>query len=457
MSSISDTMQSMHLYFDKGSTLDYNTRIKYLKNLEDSLDKWETPILKALYDDLGKSTEEAYMSELGLVKNELHFIIKNLKSFMKEKKVPSPLVHFPSKSYIVNNPLGLVLIMSPWNYPVFLTLSPLIAAIAAGNCVILKPSRYSSNTSKVIKDMIDETFNKDHVTLFEGGSQVNQELLDEKFDFIFFTGSPKVGHIVMEKASKHLTPVALELGGKSPTIVDKSADLKITAQRIAWGKYLNSGQTCVAPDYVLCHKDVFIPLIKQLKSEIIKMYGNNPTTNEEFPKIINKKHFNRLVQLLDMGSLAHGGQSDIKNRKIAPSIIITTDMESELMQEEIFGPILPIISIDSFDDAVDFIKKRPQPLACYLFSKDIAQHKAFNEKLAFGGGCINDCVIHLSTSNLPFGGVGESGMGSYHGLKGLETFSHSKSILKRYYVFNITLRNPPYKGKLKKLKKLLPL
>jgi aldehyde dehydrogenase (NAD+) len=447
----------MRLYFDKGSTLSYASRIKYLGALNEALDKWEKPIIKALHDDLGKSREEAYMSELGLVKNELEFITKNLKSFMKKKRVPSPLMHFPSKSYIVKNPLGLVLIMSPWNYPIFLTLSPLIAAIASGNCVILKPSRYSGNTSKVLKDMISETFDENHVTVFEGGSQINQELLDEKFDFIFFTGSPKIGHIVMEKASKFLTPVALELGGKSPAIVDKSANLKLTAQRLAWGKYLNAGQTCVAPDYILCHKDVFLPLITLLKEEIIKMYGNNPVTNPELPCIINEKHFNRLIKLLDMGSLSHGGQFSITNRKIAPSIMVAVDVDSELMQEEIFGPILPIISVDSFDEAEKFISNRPHPLACYLFSKDKKQQNIYNEKLAFGGGCINDCVIHLSTSHLPFGGVGDSGMGSYHGITGLETFSHSKSILKRYFTFNIAFRNPPYEGKFNKLKKLLSL
>jgi len=457
MNSISDQIKSMRLYFDNGSTFSFKTRLKNLEAFEAALNKWEEPLIKALYDDLGKSPEEAYMSELGMVKNELKFIKKHLKSFMKKKKVPSPLVHFPSKSYIVNNPLGLVLIMSPWNYPVLLTLSPLIAAIASGNCVILKPSRYSKNTSAVIKNMIFETFNKNFIVVFEGGSQINQELLDEKFDSIFFTGSPKVGHIVMEKASKHLTPVTLELGGKSPTIVDKSANIKLTAQRIAWGKFLNAGQTCVAPDYILCHKDVFHTLITSLKEEITTMYGNNPVGNNEFPKIINEKHFNRLINLLDMGSLAHGGQYDINKRKIAPSIMVGMDVNSELMSEEIFGPILPIIGVDSFEDAVKFINNRPHPLACYLFSNDEAQHEIFNDKLIFGGGCINDCIIHLATSHLPFGGVGDSGMGSYHGLKGLETFSHSKSVLERSFKFNIKLRNPPYKGKYNMLKKLLSL
>lgn len=457
MNSISDQIKLMRLYFDKGSTLSYSTRIKNLKAFNEALEKWEKPLIKALYDDLGKCPEEAYMSELAMVKNELKYVEKHLRSFMKNKKVPSPIVQFPSKCYKVNNPLGLVLIMSPWNYPILLTLSPLIAAIASGNCVILKPSRYSSNTSRAIKNMIAETFDENFVTVFEGGSQINQELLDEKFDSIFFTGSPKVGHIVMEKASKYLTPVTLELGGKSPAIVDKSANIKLTAERLAWGKYLNAGQTCVAPDYILCHKDVFHQLITSLKAEITKMYGSNPVSNEELPKIINERHFNRLVNLLNMGSLAHGGQFSIKNRKIAPSIIVAVDVESELMTDEIFGPILPIISVDSFEEAISFVNKRPHPLACYLFSTDKKQHSIYNNELQFGGGCINDCIIHLSTSNLPFGGVGDSGMGSYHGIKGLETFSHSKSILKRYFKFNIKLRNPPYKGKYNKLKKLLSL
>jgi aldehyde dehydrogenase (NAD+) len=455
MEPISDQNKKMRKYFESGATLDYRFRKRNLELFSQALIKWEKPLEKALYSDLRKSPEESYMSEISMVKSELSFAQKNLKRFMKKKKVPSPIIHFPSKSYRINNPLGLVLIMSPWNYPVQLTLSPLVAAIAAGNCAILKPSRYSSNTSKIIKTMIQDTFDDKYVTVFEGGSEVNQQLLNEKFDFIFFTGSPTIGHIVMEKASKYLTPIALELGGKSPVYVDKSANIKLTAERLAWGKYLNSGQTCVAPDYILCHKDVSMALITSLKSEIIKMYGSNPVGNDEYPKIINEKHYNRLVNLLKMGTLAHGGQFDSEKMKIAPSIMVATDNDSELMSDEIFGPILPIINVDSFEEAVSFIQKRPHPLACYLFTNNRSQKQVYEEKLIFGGGCINDCVVHLSCSHLPFGGIGDSGMGSYHGMKGLESFSHSKSILKRYFFFNIKLRNPPYKGKMKKLKRLL--
>lgn len=455
MSAISDKIKKMRNYFNEGKTLSYASRIANLDKLKSAISKYENKLILALNEDLGKSPEEAYISEISIVKSEIKSVEKNLYKFMKKKKVSTPFIHFPAQSYSINNPLGIILIMSPWNYPVQLTLSPLIAAIAAGNCVVLKPSRYSDSSSSVIKEMIEEFFDDNFITTFEGGSAINQALLDEKFDFIFFTGSPNVGHIVMEKASKHLTPIALELGGKSPVYIDSSADIQLTAQRIAWGKYLNAGQTCVAPDYVLVHKDVYMPFVTALKNEIIEMYGIDAVSNDEFPRIINEKHFNRLLKLLQMGTLVQGGEIDKEKLKIAPSVLISVNQDSPLMQEEIFGPILPVMQAESFNDAMDFINKRPHPLALYIFTKNQKQINYYENNLIFGGGCINDCIIHLANSKLPFGGVGDSGMGAYHGKKGLETFSHSKSIIKRYFFFNVKLRNPPLKGKLKQFKFLL--
>lgn len=455
MNDISDALIKMREFFNEGKTLSYSSRISNLDKLKRAINKYEDDLLVALHEDLGKSKEEAYISEISLVKSEIKSVEKHLYKFMKKKKVSTPCVLLPAHSYSVNNPLGLVLIMSPWNYPVQLTLSPLVAAIAAGNCVVLKPSRYSSSCSSVINKMIAEFFEDNYITTFEGGSETNQALLDEKFDFIFFTGSPRVGHIVMEKAAKNLTPFVLELGGKSPVYIDSSADIKLTAQRIAWAKYLNAGQTCVAPDYVLVHKDVYLPFLNAIKHEIVNLYGADATENEEFPKIINEHHFDRLLKLLQMGTVVQGGKYNKDNLKISPSVLISVNSKSPLMQEEIFGPILPVLQAESFEYAMNYIRNKPHPLATYFFTKDKKQINYYDNNLIFGGGCINDCIIHLVNSNLPFGGVGDSGMGSYHGKKGLETFSHRKSIIKRYFFFDIKLRNPPLKGKMKKFKFLL--
>ncbi|MGD1816910.1 MAG: aldehyde dehydrogenase [Pleomorphochaeta sp.] len=455
MNNIEATINNLRDYFSKNNTLSYTYRINQLKKLSSALYTWEKPLLNALKQDLGKSSEEAYMSELSIVKHEVNYFIKNLKKLMKTQKVKTPTIHFPSSSYITNEPLGVVLIMSPWNYPLQLTLVPLVAAIAAGNSAIVKPSRYSENTSNVLKKMLNSIFSKDYIEVFLGGSEMNQELLKYKFDFIFFTGSVTVGKIVMEKAAKFLTPVALELGGKSPVYIDSSANLKITASRLAWGKFLNVGQTCVAPDYVLCNEKVYKKLLVSLKEEIINMYGDNPIYNDEYGNIINEKHFKRLIHLIDDGTLSYGGYLDPTTKKISPTILINVDLESPLMQEEIFGPILPIIKVKDFDEAVNFIKNKPKPLAAYLFTKNKRQMEYFSSSISFGGGCINDCNIHLANSNLPFGGVGESGMGCYHGKHGYDTFTHYKSITKKSNIIDIKLRNPPLKGKLSKIKRIM--
>lgn len=455
MNNMESTINNLKKYYDDGNTLSYNFRLDKLRRLNYALHTWEKPLLDALHDDLGKSTEEAYISELAIVKHEINFLMKNLKKLMRVKKVKTPIMHFPSKSYIINEPLGLVLIMSPWNYPLQLTLAPLAAAIATGNTIVIKPSRYSENTSIVIKEMLASIYSKKYVEVFLGGSVVNQELLKYKFDFIFFTGSVHVGKIVMQKASEHLTPVVLELGGKSPVYVDSSANISKTASRVAWAKFLNAGQTCVAPDYILCHEKVYQKLIIALKKEITNMYGENPLYNEEYGKIINDKHFKRLIHLLDDGTLAYGGYLDPEKRKIAPAILIGVDLQSDLMQYEIFGPLLPIVKVKDFKEATAFIKNKPKPLAAYLFTRNSKQIDFFNNNISFGGGCINDCIIHLANSNLPFGGVGESGMGSYHGKQSYQTFSHDKSITKKSTLIDIKLRKPPLKGKMSKFKRLM--
>ncbi|MGD1822352.1 MAG: aldehyde dehydrogenase [Pleomorphochaeta sp.] len=455
MINIDTIVNTQKKYFLQGNTLSYSFRLDKLRRLSSALYTWEKPIMEALYKDLGKSSEESYMSEIAIVNHEIKYLIKNLKSLMKKKKVKTPIMHFPSKSYIINEPLGNTLIMSPWNYPLLLTLSPLVSAIAGGNTAIIKPSRYSENTSIVLKNMLNSIFSRDYVEVILGGSKINQELLDHKFDFIFFTGSKTVGKIVMKKAAEFLTPIVLELGGKSPVYVDSSANIKVTASRLVWGKFLNVGQTCVAPDYVLCHQKVYQKLLLAIKNEIINMYGDNPLYNKEYGKIINEKHFNRLTHLLDDGTLSYGGYLDPETRKISPAILVNVDFESPLMQDEIFGPILPVIKVGNFNEAVSFIKSKPKPLASYIFTHNSKQIEFFNNNLSFGGGCINDCIIHLANPNMPFGGIGESGMGSYHGKKGYETFTHNKSIVKKSTLIDLKLRKPPLNNKMNKLKKLL--
>ncbi len=455
MENIKKTIISQKKYFTTGETLTYHYRLDKLRKLNSALYTYEKPIFDALKKDLGKTYAESYMSEVALVKHEIKYLIKNLKDFMKVKKVKTPIFNFPSKSYITNEPLGTVLIMSPWNYPIYLTLAPLAAAIAGGNTAVIKPSRYSENTSKIILKMINSIYSQDYVSVVLGGSEVNQELLNYKFDLIFFTGSPQVGKIVMKRAAEHLTPVVLELGGKSPVYVDSSANIKITASRLVWGKFLNAGQTCVAPDYVLCHEKVYKKLLLAVKDEIITLFGDNPLFNDEYGKIINKKHFNRLAHLLDDGILSYGGYVDPDSLKISPAIIINPELDSDLMNEEIFGPILPILKVKDFNEAINFMYTKQKPLATYLFSNNSKQIKFFNNNLSFGGGCINDCIIHLSNPNLPFGGIGNSGMGHYHGKYGYNTFTHDKPILKKSNLIEIKIRKPPYSNKLKKLKRMM--
>lgn len=441
-------------YFYGGATLDTAGRKEALIALRNAILSREKDISDALYKDLRKAPFESYMSEIGMVLDELGYILKHLEKWAKPRKVPTPFSQFPGRSFIWKEPYGTVLIMSPWNYPFMLSLDPLIGAVAAGNCVILKPSAYAPHTSRILAELIGSVFSPAHVAVVEGGREENSALLEQRFDFIFFTGSVSVGKLVMEKASRNLTPVALELGGKSPCIIDETVNLPLAAHRLVFGKLLNAGQTCVAPDYVLVKKERKEDLIRLLKSNIHDALGENPEKNPEYPKIINEKHFRRLLDILEGETILLGGSADEKSLTIAPTVTEAT-ADSPSMQEEIFGPILPILTYDKPDDAIRFIREREKPLALYLFTQSSAFEKRILREVSFGGGCINDTIIHLATHHLPFGGVGHSGMGSYHGKKSFDTFTHEKSIMKKSSM-DMPVRYHPYtEKKMKMLKKVL--
>jgi aldehyde dehydrogenase (NAD+) len=425
-----------------------------LKTLQKSIIAHESEIFDALKKDLNKSPFEAYETEVGITLQELQYVIKHVRSWAKPERVKTPLLHFKSTSFILSEPYGVVLIMSPWNYPLQLSIAPLIGSIAAGNCTLIKPSAYSPATSAVIAKIVRECFDEGFVAVIEGGREANQALLKEKFDYIFFTGSVEVGKTVMAAAAENLTPVTLELGGKSPCIVDCNTNLEITARRIVWGKCLNAGQTCVAPDYLLVHKDVKNDLLNSMKKYIAEFYGQHPHKSEDLPKIINRKHFDRVKELLNCGKTVVGGQYDEKTLKISPTILDDVSWDEPVMQEEIFGPVLPVLEFDDLSQVIETVNKRPKPLALYLFTTSKQTEKKILENIPFGGGCINDTIVHLATSYMPFGGVGESGMGRYHGRWSFDTFSHKKSILKKSNLIDIKLRYPPYRDKLSLLKKM---
>ena len=442
-------------YFLGGATLEPSERKESLLRLQKAILAREKEIAEALHADLRKSPFESYMSETGMVLDELRYIAKHLEKWAKPKRVPTPLSQFPSRSFICKEPYGVTLVMSPWNYPFLLSLDPLIGSIAAGNCVILKPSAYAPHTSHLLADLISSDFSPAHVAVVEGGREENSSLLEQRFDFIFFTGSVSVGKLVMEKAAQNLTPVVLELGGKSPCIIDETANLPMAARRLVFGKLLNAGQTCVAPDYVLVKRERKEDLISLLKSNIQDALGQNPGKNPEFPKIINQKHFQRLCAILEGETILLGGETDEAALTIAPTVT-EASAESPSMQEEIFGPILPILTYDKPDDAIRFIREREKPLALYLFTESKAFEKRILQEVSFGGGCINDTIIHLATHHMPFGGVGHSGMGSYHGKKSFDAFTHEKSIVKKSSSVDLPVRYHPYtEKKLKMLKKFL--
>lgn len=437
-------VKAQRAYFATNATLDVDYRLKMLARLKDVIKKHEHDLLDAVYDDLGKSASETYMCEVGLTLSDIGYTMKHLKSWARTRRKSTPLSNFHAKSMIVQEPYGVVLVMSPWNYPVLLTLQPLVGAIAAGNCVVLKPSAYSLATTTVISAIIKEVFPPEYVTVVEGGRAENADLLEQKFDYIFFTGGVAVGKLVMEKASHHLTPVTLELGGKSPCIIDHTAELRIAARRIAFGKFLNCGQTCIAPDYVLIEKSAHDDFVRFLKEEIVLMYGKDILSNKNYGKMINKKHFARVSGLIDPKKVVFGGRTRSESLQIEPTVLDNVSPDDAVMQEEIFGPVLPILTINSVDEAMAFVKERPKPLALYLFTSDKKTEKRVLAEVPFGGGCVNDTIIHIAAHNMPFGGVGNSGMGSYHGKKTFETFSHAKSVVKKYTWLDIAMRYQPY-------------
>ena len=432
-------------YFLTGATLPLPARLEALKKLKNTIRHYEDQIHRAIQADLGKSSFESYMCETGLTLSEITYMERHLCSFAREKRVHTPLAQFHSRSFQKPSPYGVALIMSPWNYPFLLTMEPLVDALAAGNTVILKPSAYSPHTSQCMQRLIAECFDPSYVAVVTGGRAENNCLLNEHFDYIFFTGSQAVGRQVMEKASRYLTPVSLELGGKSPCIVEKTANLKLAARRIVFGKYLNCGQTCVAPDYILCDPSIRKPLIAELKKQIEKQYGPKPLSNPQYGKIISEKHFQRILGLLDSSKAVHGGGSDPETLKIEPTILDPVTWEDACMQEEIFGPVLPILTYTSLEEAIELINSKAHPLALYLFTSDKAIARRITSRCSFGGGCINDTVIHLATSEMGFGGFGESGMGAYHGKAGFDTFSHKKSIVDKKTWLDLPMRYQPYR------------
>lgn len=450
-----EILNGQRKFFKSGKTLEVKFRKKQLIKLKEMITDNESRILAALRDDLNKSDMEGYLTEVGFVLNELDYMIKRLERFASPKAVKTPIAYFSSKSYIMSEPYGVVLILSPWNYPFQLTMAPLVGAIAAGNCVIIKPSEHSPHTTALIDELITEFFDERYIKVIQGEIPQTQVLLKEKFDYIFFTGGTSVGKIVMESAARHLTPVTLELGGKSPCIVEGDVDVELTAKRIAWGKFLNAGQTCVAPDYLLVHSNIKEAFLDALRMVIHDFYDGDPKESKHYARIINEKHFDRLLGLLDGGDIVLGGEVDRGELYIAPTILDNVKSDHKLMDEEIFGPLLPIITYTHIEEAVEFIMDRPKPLALYLFTEDREKKSYVLKNTSSGGVCINDTVIHMTTKWLPFGGVGDSGMGRYHGKASFDTFSNKKSVLESGFTFDTSQRYPPYNTEFEKMKKLM--
>lgn len=441
---IRQILEKQHRLFQEGATLPVSFRLSQLQKLKDGIRRYEEKLDQALEEDLGKSRMESYMCEIGLTLSELTWMQKHLRSLVREKRVATPLAQFAARSFRSPSPYGTVLIMSPWNYPVLLTLEPLIDAIAAGNTVVIKSSAYAEHTSAVLKEMLKECFPSEYVAVVTGGRAENKALLEQRFDKIFFTGGKTVGREVLRHAAEYLTPVTLELGGKSPCIVDKSAKIPLAAKRIVFGKYLNCGQTCVAPDYILCDRTVSDELILALQKEITAQFGEDPLKNPDYGKIINRKHYDRIMGLIDPDKVVCGGCGDGQSLRIAPTIMKNVTFSDTVMGEEIFGPVLPILTYDTLEEAINIVEEHPHPLALYLFSEDKGAQKKVLELCHFGGGCINDTIIHLATSAMPFGGVGESGMGGYHGKSGFETFSHFRSIVDKKTWMDLPIRYQRY-------------
>ncbi len=443
---IQEILKKQKEYFATGATLPVKARIDALKKIHAYIKAHEKEITDALTADLGKSALEGFMCEAGLVLGEISYMLKNIRKFARDERRATPITNFAAKSFVKKSPRGAVLVMSPWNYPFLLTMDPVVDALAAGNTVVVKPSAYSANTSRVIAELIQNCFAPEYVAVVTGGRAENQCLLEQKFDYIFFTGSQAVGREVLRKAAENLVPVTLELGGKSPCIVDKTAKISLAATRIVWGKYLNCGQTCVAPDYILCHEAVKDELIAALKKQIVAQFGNDPLNNPTYGKIINQKHFERLCWLINQNKVVCGGKSDASKLKIEPTVMANVTWDDAVMGQEIFGPILPILTYKTDEEMLSIVNGRDKPLALYLFTSNKKLEKTVLSRCSFGGGCINDTIVHLATNNMGFGGVGESGMGAYHGKVGFDTFSHKKSIVDKKTWIDVNMRYQPYTG-----------
>lgn len=450
---VKDIIRQQREFFATGKTKDVEWRIEQLKRLKQAIVDDQEAIVTAVKADLGRPDFEAYF-EIAAI-SEINYALKHLKSWVKPKKVATSIDQFPASAKIYPEPLGVVLIISPWNYPFQLMISPLTGAIAAGNCAVLKPSEVAANTSRVIADIIQKTFDPAYIAVVEGGVEISQQLLEEKFDHIFFTGGTAIGKIVMQAAAKHLTPVTLELGGKSPCIVDSDVDLKYAAKRITWGKYLNAGQTCIAPDYLLVDRRIKSDLLTEIQKCVEEFYGDDPAQSPDYARLISRRHFERLEPLLKDGEIVMGGQTKPEEKYIAPTVMDQVSWESPVMQEEIFGPILPVLEYTDLKEAIAQINARPKPLALYIFSKDKQKQEQVLQETSSGGVCINDTVMQVGVSTLPFGGVGDSGIGSYHGKASFDTFSHYKSVLKKGFRFDPNWRYPPYKDKLSLLKRII--
>ncbi len=448
-------IEKLRSFFYRNETKNIAYRLNALKKLRSTIKKYEKEILNALYQDLGKSNFESYVTEIAIVLKEVDYFIKHIRKWSKLKKKCTPILFFLSKSWIYTEPYGVVLIIAPWNYPFQLLLNPLVAAIGAGNCVALKTSPQAPTTASIVEQIITESFNSDYVAIFHGNRDINQLLLSQKFDYIFFTGSPALGKIVMEAAARNLIPVTLELGGKSPCIIDESADLTTAAKRIIWGKCTNAGQTCIAPDYLLVHKRIKSDFVLALQQAVAQMYGEKPQISPDYPQIISTIALKRLITYLKMGKIIFGGKYDEGGLYFSPTVMEDVSEDSPLMQEEIFGPILPLFEFQDMSEVIQFINKRDKPLALYFFSKNKKNSKKIIEETSSGGMCINDTLIHIANHRLPFGGVGNSGMGNYHGKFGFDTFSHKKAVVRSSFFIDIPLKYPPHQNKLTRLKKIL--
>ena len=455
MNNYKNLIEKQKTYFQTNITRDVPFRLDALQKLRTSIQLHEKELMDALKSDLNKSDFESYSTEIGVVLEEIRFTLRHLRAWTRPKRVKTPLTHIGSKSYLFSEPYGVALIISPWNYPFQLAFAPLIGAIAAGNCAIIKPSELTPKTSELMAKMLNDIFPEEYISVLIGGVEASTALLNEDVDYIFFTGSVPVGKIIMKAAAKNLTPVTLELGGKSPCIVHDDAKIQLAAKRIAWGKYMNAGQTCIAPDYLYLHQNIKDEFLHHLKDAIQELYGVNPLKNENFTRIVSEKHFNRLRSFLTNGSLYTGGNTNQEMLMIEPTVLTNITWEDAIMQDEIFGPILPVIEYNNLNEVINGIHQHPKPLSLYLFSESPTVQEEILHNVSFGGGCINDTVYHFVSPYLPFGGVGNSGIGAYHGKGSFDTFSHGKSVLKQTTLFDLPFRYPNVKNGLKKIKMFL--